>query len=203
MPSSAQEPTSRDQGNRESRRPRTRLSGKDVRLIVAMDPKVVRSRKDKVLRQLARLLAPFGFKRTKPTFFTRRHGLVVQFIHTHKFSFTESFRVHLGVRVLADVKDYVHLNGPDSTPWQARGAPGGRKFDFSFHGQELQVDKAAVELAAFVEYVAQPWFGRFAASDALLGPGSPLSADEQEQLRRAQRGEAVSETATTHALGSV
>lgn len=52
-----------------------------------MDPKIERSSKEKILRRLAKLLAPKGFERTKPTFYTRVRLPVIEFVHVHKFTF--------------------------------------------------------------------------------------------------------------------
>jgi hypothetical protein len=61
-----------------------------------------RSRTEKVRRRLQVPMRELGFERTKPTFFTHSHGVVIHFIHLHKYSFASKFRVHLGIRVSND-----------------------------------------------------------------------------------------------------
>jgi hypothetical protein len=67
-----------------------------------------------VRRRLERALAPFGFRRTKTTFWTRPRELVIEVVHLPLFTFAPAFRVHLGVPVLNDAFDAPALNGPCS-----------------------------------------------------------------------------------------
>src|SRR4051812_9230071 len=123
-----------------------------------MDKAAERSGKEKVLRRLAHVLDGFGFRRTKPTFFTRPSGLLVELVHLHKFTFEPSFRVHLGIRVMNDPSPFVALNGPDSHAYVCKGAPGGRTYNFRYHVEPETIERCADELAAYVEAVAEPWF---------------------------------------------
>jgi hypothetical protein len=113
-----------------------------------MNKPLERKNQDKVLRQLGRLLPEIGFRRTKPTFFTRPRGLVVEFVHLHKYTFAAEFRIHLGLRVTNDGFDAAALNGPDSLPYVCKGSPSGRQYNFRFH------EAAARDLARFVARVA-------------------------------------------------
>ena len=151
-----------------------------------MDKAVERSGKEKVLRRLAGALRPLGFERTKPTFFTRRSGLVVEFIHLHKYTFEPSFRVHLGIRVVNDPSPDVALNGPDSHAYVCKDAPGGRKYNFGYHIAAETVDRCAGELTAYVQAVAEPWFQMWRDTDRLLNSAeSPLLPNSVTAFREA------------------
>lgn len=116
-----------------------------------MDRQLERSNKEKVLRRLAKQLESAGFRRTKPTFFTRTSLPIIEFIHLHKFTFDSSFRVHMGLRVVNDPFVAIALNGPDSDAQRAR-------YDLKYREDEESVDCCARNIADFVSAVAEPWF---------------------------------------------
>ena len=91
-----------------------------------MDATTKRKRDEQVRRLVSKLLAPFGLARTKPTYWTRPRESVVEFVHLHLYTFGPVFRIHLGIHVLNDPRDFVALNGPQSTFWQDKG-----KFHFA------------------------------------------------------------------------
>jgi hypothetical protein len=154
-----------------------------------VDKALERTHAQRVLRGLAKSLSPLDFARTKPTFFTRPRGVIVEFIHLHKFRADPSFRVHLGLRVAADTFPAAHLNGPDSHLYVCEGAPGGRKYNFVFHDDPSTVDRCVAELSAFVGTIAEPWFQLWREPSTLLvSPDSPLSADEKQALAAARKG---------------
>jgi hypothetical protein len=151
-----------------------------------MDKALQRSHREKVLRRLAGLLGDLGYARTKPTFFTRPRGLVVEFVHLHKYTFAPDFRVHLGIRVTNDPREAIALNGPDSEPYVCKGAPGGRRFNFRFHDAAETVERCAAELAAYVATIGEGWFVLWRESSLLLERAdSPLSVDAKASLQRA------------------
>jgi hypothetical protein len=77
-----------------------------------MPKSVERSCHRKVLRRVAGLLAPLGFRRGKPAFIIRQHDWVIQFIQLHKYFSASGFRIHLGIRVLNDVFPAPALTSP-------------------------------------------------------------------------------------------
>ena len=164
-----------------------------------------RSRADKVLRRLAHALAVHGFRRTKPTYFVRRRGVLVEFLHVHKYSFGPKFRMHMGLRVVTSPKDSTTLNGPASDNWRPTGSTGcGRHYELRFHRSDESVERCAQELAAFAVEVAEPWFQRWLDPVSLLGAESPLSVSEQLLLREALKAGATEASAATVAsLGAV
>jgi len=172
-----------------------------------MDKALERSHKDKVYRRLATLLRDQGYARTKPTFFTRPRGLLVEFVHLHKYTFAPEFRVHLGIRVTNDAFDAVALNGPDSHPYVCKGSPGGRIFDFSFHVAPETIERCAAEIADYVRTVGEPWFLVW-RDDALLldRADSPLrtaKADFKSALEHGPRPERVAQTSRLLGLRAV
>jgi hypothetical protein len=145
----------------------------------AMDKRLERSNKGKVLRRVAPLLAELGFRRTKPTFFTRLSSLVIEFVHVHKYSSGPEFRVHLGLSATNDTFEAAALNGPDSHPYVCEG-----RFELSFDESDEGVGRCAGEIARFVREVAEPWFIDWRDIGRLLNEdNSPLGTDEREYLR--------------------
>jgi hypothetical protein len=151
-----------------------------------MDKVLERSNKEKILRRLGSLLKELGLRRTKPTFFTRPRGLVVEFVHLHKYTFAPEFRIHLGIRVTNDTFEAAALNGPDSQPYACKDSPSGRRFNFSFHDAPETVERCAAEIAFFIRDVAEPWFLRWRDTGRLLNDeSSPLGADAKVHLKSA------------------
>lgn len=148
-----------------------------------MDKAIERSSKEKILRRLGVLLRELGFQRTKPTFFTRPRGLVVEFVHLHKYRSGPDFRVHLGLRVTNDTFPAASLNGPDSHGFVGRS---GRRYDFTFDAAPEIVERCATEIHSYVRDVAEPWFPFWRDTARLIeSPDSPLQANEKECLRNA------------------
>ena len=158
--------------------------------IVAMDKKLERSNKEKVLRQLAKNLASAGFRRTKPTFFTRLSLPVIEFVHLHKFTFEPSFRIHLGIRVVNDPLSAVALNGATSDEYRGQNSPAGVHYNFRFHEAQETLDRCASNVAEFISTIAEPWFQSCRNHEALASsPKSPLNAEARAALARALAGQ--------------
>ena len=154
-----------------------------------MDKKMERSNKEKILRKLAKLLAPAGFSRSKPTFFTRVNMPIIEFIHLHKFTFDSSFRVHLGIRVINDPFVAVALNGPDSDSYRGSIGSASARYDFQYGEEEQSLDSCARCVAKFSIDIAEPWFDSCRDFGALIsGPESPLDVEAQAALRNALEG---------------
>ena len=148
-----------------------------------------RNAKDKVLRRVDGLLRPYGFIRSKPTFFIRPHGFVIEFVHLHKYTFAARFRPHLGLRVLNEPHGAVTLNGPTSDAYQSSVSSAGRPYDFSFGESEESIDLCAAGLAEFVKSYAERWFASWRDQTLLLeSPDSPLHVTARAALAQALAG---------------
>ena len=149
-----------------------------------MDKSVERSCHGKVLRRVASLLAPFGFRRSKTTFFTRRKRWVIEFVHLHKYSFAPGYRVHLGIRVLNDVFPAQALNGPDSHPYTSADSPNGSRYTLDFGPDQASIERCSSEIQRWCSEVGLPWFDQFHDPRALLTDrASPLGESEKARLQ--------------------
>ena len=149
-----------------------------------MDKKKERSKADKVLRRFAKEVKALGFIRTKPSFFTREKGAVIEFIHIHKYTFGPYFRMHFCFRVLNDPKEFISLSGLTEKELAEEGS-----FDF---GEDLaSVEQCAKNMGAFVLQYAEPWFTSFENADRLLSESSPLYEEEKAALKSAIAGGSV------------
>jgi len=147
-----------------------------------MDATTKRKRDEQVRRLVSKLLAPFGLARTKPTYWTRPRESVVEFVHLHLYTFGPVFRIHLGIHVLNDPRDFVALNGPQSTFWQDKG-----KFHFAERPEE--VERCAREVLEWCERVGEPWFAKWRDPELLLdSTQSPLDDTEKVALRASRDG---------------
>jgi hypothetical protein len=145
-----------------------------------LTPASKRSAAEKVRRRVARRLAGEGFARTKPTFWTRPAGAMIEFVHLHLYSFEPRFRVHIGVRVRNDPFEAVALNGPASHPTD--------HYPMDFNTETASLDQCADSIARYCQAVGEPWWRGFRASNRLLGADSPLDAPAQSALTSALRG---------------
>ena len=157
------------------------------------DTKTKRRLAERVRREVSARLAEDGWTRTKTSFWTRKPGPHhVEFFHLHLFTFAPEFRVHLGVRVLADPFDACALNGP-CTASTARLALG---------EEASTVTSCATRVSEFVR-AGETWFVMWRTPDALLRDGSPLDPDSKVALREAICGKPSSAAvaASLHLLG--
>ena len=129
---------------------RTRFAGRlNSGVRQSMDTSAKRSSAGKVKRHFGKLLSEFGFKRTKPTFWTRPNATTIDFVHLHLYTFAPSFRVHCGVRALDDPFEAIALNGPSSN-----GAP---LNPFDFDVSESSQESCANLMAGYVRD-QESWF---------------------------------------------
>jgi len=157
-----------------------------------MEPKLERSNKEKILRRLAKLLEPAGFKRSKPTFYTRVRLPVIEFVLVHKFTFEPSFRLHLGIRVVNDPLRAVALNGPDSDEFRGPASvfASKRLYNFDYDESNDSLERCALDISNFVATAGETWFESNRDLEQLaLSPESPLSSDARAALIRALAGE--------------
>ena len=153
-----------------------------------MDKKLERNNKDKVLRRVATHLGGQGFKRSKPTLFTRMTGPVIEFVHLHKYTFAAEFRAHLGLRIVNETRAAVGLNGPSSDGIDDAKTKK-RKYIFSYEDSTESVDTCVEKISTFVDEFAEPWFERWRERQILLtAPDSPLHAEAKTALQAALLG---------------
>lgn len=138
----------------------------------------------KVLRLLAGMLKPFGFQRTKPTFFTRTGPYVIEFVHVHKYTFAASFRIHFGLRVRSDEFPAAGLNGPCTDGIPDRESPGLRLQNFDFTADEVSWKRCADLMLQCITNEGLSWFASMDDPAALLSSGSPLTQHAQLALQR-------------------
>lgn len=136
-----------------------------------MDKKIEKSNADKIKRKLAQLLKPYGFTRTKATFYTRVLNDRIEFVHLHKFTFGPRFRAHIGIRFLCDEFEAVALNGPDSDIYRYNNI-----YTLEYSEDEESLDPCAAEILAFVIEAGFPWFKKWRDKNLLLNSeSSPLT----------------------------
>lgn len=152
-----------------------------------MDKTAKKNASEQVKRGLTRALAPYGFVRSKPTFWTRVRGPVVEFIHLHLFTSVPAFRVYAGLRVLNDAFPAVALNGLSSGDgWFETD----KRYELGFDETEIEVARCSADLHWFYVEVAGPWFQQFQTDQELLGSDSPLTAESRNGLQMALAGKA-------------
>ncbi|RNB92508.1 hypothetical protein EDM56_02090 [Brevibacillus fluminis] len=142
-----------------------------------MDKATEKKVSELIKKRLALSLKPFGFIRTKPTFYTRIKQDRIEFIHLHKFSFDSSFRVHVGVRFLADSFEAVALNGIDSDFLRP-------EFSFGFTQDDGSVNHCVSELMRFLQSFGFNWFEEWSNPHTLLNAeNSPIKGFVDEYFR--------------------
>ena len=137
----------------------------------------------KVLRLLAKELAPLGFRHTKPTFLTRPNRLGLEFVHVHKFRFAASFRVHFGLRVRTDEFPAAHLNGPTSDEMRDHEDPLRRRYEFDYGPGKESWQSCAQKMYECVRAEGLDWFAAINNEEVLLGSQSPLTQSAKTALR--------------------
>ncbi len=137
--------------------------------------KLERSNSAKVMRRFANKVKPLGFTR-KSTWFARESGLCVHFMHIHKYTFGPFFRLHYGIRVLNDERDFVTLGGPAENQ------------GLEFGEDDESLDRCAEAMYSLVTTTVEPWF-RNQTPERLLEDGSCLYPEEQSALKRALEGQ--------------
>ncbi len=146
-----------------------------------MDKKLERSNADKVLRRFAVGIKPLGFVRTKPTFFVRESGPVIEFLHIHKFTFGPCFRMHVCLRVLNEPNDFIALAGPTERELSEEAR-------FEYSDDQDSVDDCSRAMSDFVAEYADSWFSMWKNPEKLLGHESPLYEDLKTALSAALNG---------------
>ncbi len=120
----------------------------------------VQKNNEYILERFGELLSPYGFCRTKKTFFVRVVGDIAEFIHIHKFTFGPYFRLHFGNRELMSQKESVALNGPDSDyikNWFYLLVPK-RKYSFRYSKEFESIDTCAYAMLKCFLREGEKWF---------------------------------------------
>jgi len=116
-----------------------------------LDKKTETQLANNIKKQFGKSLTQYGYKRTKPTFYTRLKDDRIEFIHLHKFTFGPKFRAHIGVRMFNDTFEAISLNGPDSDSFR-------RDYCLSYSEETIEIDKCVKELMRFYADIGEPWF---------------------------------------------
>lgn len=150
------------------------------------DQKVWAACSKEILKQATPKLAALGFKRTKPTFFTRQRERWCEFIHVHKFTGNPRYRFHAGIRIFNSSFPACALNGPCTNAAD-------RRFSLRFVNTPESWERCSDEFPKFATLVAVPWFETLSTTHAILASSSPLRPDDQQALRDALAGSASPE----------
>lgn len=137
--------------------------------------KLERSNAGKVLRRFSNKVSLLGFTR-RSTWFAREYDLCVLYIHVHKYTFGSYFRLHYGVRVLNDSRDFIALGGPQ----ESQG--------LEFGEDDESHDRCAEAMFSLVTTTVVPWF-REQSHQKLLEDGGCLYPEGHKALIRALEGE--------------
>ncbi|WP_334073134.1 DUF4304 domain-containing protein [Paenibacillus sp. A14] len=132
-----------------------------------MDKLLEKKYSNRIRSDLAKKLKPYGFKRSKPTFYTRVKSDRIEFIHIHKFTSGPSFRVHIGARFFCDDFEAVALNGIDSDSFR-------KKYSLSYGRTEDSVLKCVEEMMEFILREGFAWF------DYWMDPMRLLNENEKD-----------------------
>ena len=149
--------------------------------IVMKDKSLEKKNRELVIKKLSELLMPYGFVKTKPTFYTRLHKDRIEFIHLHKFTFAPSFRVHIGIRFLIDNLDFVALNGIEANGYKNEYPI---NYNFRYHKDDNSIVRCANQILLFVENEAPPWLDIWRDQDTLFTrQDSPLREELVHQYK--------------------
>jgi hypothetical protein len=136
-----------------------------------------------IFKSLTKRLAPLGFERRGSSWWQRRNGYLWQRIHIHKFSYTESFRVHAAVHVTGLEDEAVWLNGMTSHDgWFEEN---GVRYNFDFVEAAESLERTVNELSVFVEHCVVPWFSKWTDAKTLIESAqSPLTEEAKVYLKK-------------------
>ncbi len=154
-----------------------------------ISPDQKRRQAEKIRCRVTELLSSVGFHRLRSTSWVRETEHLIQRIHLHLFTFDSSFRVHLSIHVRSFSEEESVLNGIQSFDgWYEHPKTGlrkPRKYVFRFNRLDESVEKCALELFAYCQDVAEPWFQEHGDPHQLLSRSdSPLSEPAQRALKR-------------------
>lgn len=123
-----------------------------------MEKATEKNRKNRILNEITLRLKPIGFERYKSNFFLRKKNSIIQFIHLHKFTFSPEFRIHLGIKASDNDDILFLLNGLDSSKYQCKNSPNGKKYNFRFYKDEETIKRCVDNLFQFCLEVGEKWF---------------------------------------------
>jgi hypothetical protein len=142
----------------------------------------------RVFALLTKELKPLGFERRRTSWWQTRHGRTWHRIHIHKFTFTDSFRVHAAIHVTDLEDDAGSLNGPHSHDgWfevRKLGFPI-QCYDFGFRDSPESIAHCVQQLRGYIERCVLPWFEQWHDEDRLIShKNSPLRENARSWLRQ-------------------
>ncbi len=141
-----------------------------------MDKKIEKSNHQKIIKRIAKRLESLNFEEYKSSYFLRHKGAFIQYIHLHKFKSDSEYRVHLGVKLSNDEDKMFYLNGLESSPYQCKDSPNGKKYNFRFHKTDETIERCVENLFQFCVEVGEKWFEDWNDLEKLLKtPSSPLN----------------------------
>ena len=146
-----------------------------------MDKKLEKSNAGKTLTRFTNHIKALGFKRVKPTFWIREKEVLVEFIHIHKYTFGPYFRIHTCIRPYNNSFSSVALSGPTEKELNS-------EVSFEYNTTIESVEQCATKMASFVQRYSEAWFSKWSEPSSLLGPTSPLYADQIKELKQAIEG---------------
>lgn len=137
----------------------------------AIDKKLSRNNKEKVLRRLEVLLQSRGFCRGKSMYFIRISLPHLEFVHLRHTTSDASFRITMGMRVVDDAWNAIGLN--DAPDERYRAALGLEQTNLFQYGEdENSVVACARGIVDFIEKVVEPWY-KTSRNQVLLMPLDP------------------------------
>ena len=139
-----------------------------------------------VFKCLSERLKPFSFTKRSTSWWQRKHNLIWQRIHIHKFTFANSFRVHSTIHVAGVEDEAVSLTGMHSNDgWFVRRRMGipVRRYNFNFTDSTQSVTECGAELGDYIEECVIPWFDEWADEEVLVSNRkSPLHEPQKRFL---------------------
>jgi hypothetical protein len=142
-----------------------------------MDTSQERKLAQKVVKQTARNMEPFGYRLAKSRFLFREYPYLIAFFLLYKRRIGPCFRVHFGIRVLSSSFDAQHLNGPCITKAAEYGE------------DDASVGRCAQTLTELLIRDGIPWIESWLDPQKLISDsGSPLSEADRAGLRGALEG---------------
>lgn len=156
-----------------------------------MDKKLEQKLAGRVISKLAEALKSEGFRKTKPTFYTRLCSDRIEFVHLNKLASGPYFRVHIGIRFLCDpfpVVVFEGLNSDEDRSYRIR---------LAYNREEESTDRCAEAILDYVRQQGLPWLAYWTDSEHLQREeGSPVLRFKEEYNRYAeQAGEGFEQAA--------
>jgi hypothetical protein len=143
-----------------------------------MDKKEEQQITRRIIKGVSEKLVRHGFTHTKNNWIVKPNEHSVGFFHFHKFSHSPKFRIHVGVRVLADTDEAISLS---------RGLYKEQAGEFS--DDEQSINECITTMSNYCINKGIPWLEKFSNTHTLLeDKDSPLNEKETNLLRMHTEG---------------